>query len=59
MASGDEEMNKYGTVDKRKLITSVIPQKFEIIRRLSQNGKSQSVVRLHVTPTVCIKKQKV
>jgi hypothetical protein len=49
MASGDELMNKYAAVDKTKHITSVIPQKFEIIRRLSQNGKSQSVVKHHGT----------
>jgi hypothetical protein len=48
MASKDEEICKYGTVDKRKHATSVILQKFEIIR-LSESGKSQSVIRVHGT----------
>ena len=49
MASKDKEMFKSDTVDKRKHATSVIRQKFEIIRRLSESGKSQSVVRVHGT----------
>jgi hypothetical protein len=43
MASKYTKMRKQGTADKRKHITSMIPQKLDMIWWL-ENGKSQSVV---------------
>jgi hypothetical protein len=43
MASEDPKMRKQGTAGKRKHVTSMIPQKLEIIR-IHESGKSQSVV---------------
>jgi hypothetical protein len=39
MASKDTKMSKQGTAGKRKHVTLMIPQEFEIIRR-SESGKS-------------------
>jgi hypothetical protein len=46
IASEDPKLSKQGTVDKKKYVTLMIPQKPEIIRRLESDESQREVVTL-------------